>query len=103
MVKEINEAEFEELLSSGRTFVCDFWASWCGPCRMLAPVMEEVSKSFPNAEFVKVNVDENENLAARYNVMSIPYVAVFEGGKLTAQNVGFMPEEEMKDFLSANI
>ena len=54
-------------------------------------------------EFVKVNVDENENLAARYNVMSIPDVAVFEGGKLTAQNVGFMPEEEMKDFLSANI
>ncbi len=103
MVKAINQAEFEELLSSGRTFVCDFWAGWCGPCRMLAPVMEEVSKSFPNAEFVKVNVDENENLAARYNVMSIPYVAVFEVGKLTAQNVGFMPEEEMKDFLSANI
>ena len=95
MVKAINQAEFEELLSSGRTFVCDFWASWCGPCRMLAPVMDEVSKSFPNAEFVKVNVDENENLAARYNVMSIPYVAVFEGGKLTAQNVGFIDRKSV--------
>lgn len=103
MVTQINTTEFDELINSGKTVVCDFFATWCGPCRMLAPVMEEVSKSFPNVEFVKVNVDENENLAARYNVMSIPYVAVFEGGKLTAQNVGFMPEEEMKDFLSAYI
>lgn len=103
MVKEVNQKEFEELLNSGKTFVCDFWASWCGPCRMLAPVMEEVSKCFKNAEFVKVNVDENEELAARYNVMSIPFVAVFEGGDMKAQTVGYMPEEEMKDFLQATI
>lgn len=103
MVEQVNKEKFDELLKGDKPVVCDFFATWCGPCRMLAPVMEEVSKSFPNVEFVKVNVDENENLAARYNVMSIPYVAVFEGGKLTAQNVGFMPEEEMKDFLSANI
>ena len=103
MVKEVNQAEFDELLNSGKTLVCDFWASWCGPCRMLAPVMEEVSKNFPEAEFVKVNVDENEELAARYRVMSIPLVAVFEGGKMTAQTVGYMPEEEMNDFLSTAI
>ena len=103
MVKEVNQAQFEELLNSGKTFVCDFWASWCGPCRMLAPVMEEVSKCYKNAEFVKVNVDENEALAARYGVMSIPYVAVFEGGELKAQTVGYMPEEEMKEFLNENL
>ncbi len=103
MVKEVDKVEFDELLNSGKTLVCDFWASWCGPCRMLAPVMEEVSKDFLDAQFVKVNVDENEELASRYNVMSIPYVAVFEGGKMIAQTVGYMPEEEMKDFLNTVI
>lgn len=103
MVKEVNQAEFEELLSSGRTFVCDFWASWCGPCRMLAPVMEEVSECFADAEFVKVNVDENGELAARYGVMSIPFVAVFKDGEMTAKSVGYLPEEEMEAFLNGNL
>lgn len=103
MVKEVNQAEFDELLNAGKTLVCDFWASWCGPCRMLAPVMEDVSECFADAEFVKVNVDENEGLAARYGVMSIPFVAVFKGGKLTAKSVGYMPEEEMKEFLDAKL
>ncbi len=103
MVKAVNQAEFEELLASGKTVVCDFWASWCGPCRMLAPVMEEVSKCFPSAEFVKVNVDENGELASRYGVMSIPFVAVFEGGEMTAKSVGYMPEDAMKEFLNENL
>lgn len=103
MVKEVNGAQFEELLQSGKTLVCDFWASWCGPCRMLAPVMEEVSNCFADAEFIKVNVDENEELAARYNVMSIPFVAIFEAGDLKARSVGYLPEEEMKEFLNENL
>lgn len=103
MVKEVNQIEFNELLDSGKTFVCDFWASWCGPCRMLAPVMEEVSECFADAQFVKVNVDENEELAMRYNVMSIPFVAVFKDGKLTATSVGYMPEDGMKEFLNENL
>ena len=103
MVKAVNQSEFEELLESGKTIVCDFWASWCGPCRMLAPVMEEVSGCFSDAEFIKVNVDENGELASRYGVMSIPFVAVFKGGEMTATSVGYMPEEEMKEFLNANL
>ena len=103
MVKEVNQAQFDELLSSGKTLVCDFWASWCGPCRMLAPVMEEVSECFAEAEFVKVNVDENEELAARYGVMSIPFVAIFEDGKMKASSVGYLPEEAMKEFLDMNL
>ena len=103
MVKEVNQAEFDELVSSGKTVVCDFWASWCGPCRMLAPVMEAVSEEFTEAEFVKVNVDDEEELAARYGVMSIPFVAIFECGKLKAKSVGYLPEENMKEFLNSNL
>ena len=103
MVKEVNQMQFDELLNSGRTFVCDFWASWCGPCRMLAPVMEEVSEDFTEAEFVKVNVDDNEELAVRYGVMSIPFVAIFEGGKMKARSVGYLPAEQMKEFLDNNL
>ena len=103
MVKEVNQNEFDELLASGKTFVCDFWASWCGPCRMLAPVMEEVSEEFTEAEFVKVNVDDNEELASRYGVMSIPFVAIFENGKMKARSVGYLPAEQMKEFLNSNL
>ena len=103
MVKAVDQAEFDELLASGKTLVCDFWASWCGPCRMLAPVMEAVSEEFTEAEFIKVNVDENDELAARYGVMSIPFVAIFENGKLKARSVGYLPEESMKEFLDANL
>ena len=103
MVKAVNKTEFDELLNSGKTIVCDFWASWCGPCRMLAPVMEAVSKEFTEAEFIKVNVDDEEELAARYGVMSIPFVAIFVGGKLKARSVGYLPEEQMKEFLNLNL
>lgn len=103
MVREVNQAGFDEMLNAGKTFVCDFWASWCGPCRMLAPVMEEVSECYADVEFVKVNVDENGDLAARYNVMSIPFVAVFEGGRMKATSVGYMPESSMKEFLDENL
>ena len=103
MVQEVNQEQFDELLASGKTLVCDFWASWCGPCRMLAPVMEEVSEEFTEAEFVKVNVDDNEELASRYGVMSIPFVAIFENGKMKARSVGYLPAEQMKEFLNLNL
>ena len=103
MVKAVNQTEFDELLYSGKTIVCDFWASWCGPCRMLAPVMEAVSEEFTEAEFIKVNVDDEEELAARYGVMSIPFVAIFVGGKLKTRSVGYLPEEQMKEFLNLNL
>ena len=103
MVKEVNQAEFDELLQSGKPLVCDFWAVWCGPCRMLAPVMEKVSEEFPEAVFVKVNVDANDELAERYNIMSIPFVAIFEDGHMKAKSVGYLPAESMKEFLNSNL
>lgn len=103
MVKKINKDEFDELLKGEKPVVCDFFATWCGPCKMLSPVMDKVSDKFGNAEFVKVDIDENMELAARYGVMSIPYVAVFDKGELIAKTLGYMTEEEASDFLTENI
>ena len=104
MVKEISGRELEELVDAGETVVCDFWASWCGPCRMLGPVMETLSEEFEGrAKFVKVNVDDNGDLAASLGIFSIPDVYVFEGGDVKTHNLGYLPEELMREFLNENI
>ena len=78
-MKVINTAEFEELIKEGISFV-DFFADWCGPCKMLGPVLEEVSAEYPDIEFAKVNVDENMDLAEKYGIMSIPQIFMFKDG-----------------------
>lgn len=104
MVKQINTAQFDELLKGEKPVVCDFFATWCGPCKMLAPVMEQVSEQYGDkAEFVKVDVDENFELAARYGVMSIPLVAVFKGGEMADKSLGFTPKSGLCQFLDKNI
>lgn len=103
-MKELTGQELDELVSSGKTVVCDFWAPWCGPCRMLGPVLEKLSEEFEGeAEFVKVNVDDNGDLAASLGIFSIPDVYVFEGGQVKTHNLRFLPEEQMREFLKANI
>lgn len=86
--------EQEVLQAEGRILV-DFWADWCGPCRMLSPIIEEIADEHDDIKVCKVNVDEESALAQRYNVMSIPMVVMFENGKITGQTVGYQP----KDFL----
>ena len=104
MVKAIDTAAFRAALEAKKTLVVDFWAEWCGPCRMLAPVMEELSE-VPDlgAEFVKIDVDDNPDLAREYSIMSIPCVMVFKGGKLAAKNIGFVPKAAMQEFIEKNI
>ena len=103
-MEQINTEKFDELLKGDKPVVCDFFATWCGPCKMLAPVMEEVSRELEdNAVFVKVDIDENMELARRYGVMSIPLVAVFKGGEEVAKSLGYTSKDETKEFLEKNL
>ena len=87
-MKIIKSAEFEDTIREGVTFV-DFYADWCGPCKMLAPVLEDVSLQYPDIEFVKVNVDENMDLAERFGIMSIPTVYIFKDGEVIGKTGGY--------------
>lgn len=104
MVNEMTGKALDALVEEGGTVVCDFFASWCGPCRMLSSVLEKLSEEFKErAQFVKVNVDENGDLAASLGIFSIPDVYIFEGGKVKTHNLGYLPEEQMRSFLSENL
>lgn len=100
MVKTFDGAAFRAAMEEKKTLVVDFWATWCGPCRMLAPVMEKLSEEFEGqAEFVKIDVDDNPDLAREYSIMSIPCVMVFKAGALAGKNVGFVPQSAMQEFI----
>lgn len=92
MVKQINSDEFKEAIKEGKVVV-DLFATWCGPCKMLSPVLDEISEEITTTKFYKVDVDDNEDIAREYNVMSIPTVLVFENGKLTNTIVGLKGKE----------
>lgn len=103
-MESINKEKFDELLKGDKPVVCDFYATWCTPCKMLAPVLEEVSKPYADkAVFVKVDIDENAELAVRYGIMSIPLVAVFKDGKEAAKSLGYMSKSEADAFLKENL
>lgn len=89
----------QEVLQSEKPVLLDFWASWCGPCRMLSPVVDEVAEERGDVKVGKVNVDEQPELAGQFGVMSIPTLLVFEQGKLVRQAVGARPKASVLDLL----
>lgn len=96
----VNSKNFEEkVLKSEKTVLVDFWASWCGPCKMLAPVLEQFAAEHPEIDVAKVNVDEEAELAMMYRIASIPTLMVFRDGKKTNQSVGFIDRREMEALL----
>ena len=89
----VTDASFAaDVLQSDKPVLVDFWAEWCGPCRMIAPVLEEIASSQDNLKIVKLNVDENPQTAAAYRVMSIPTMNVYQGGEIVKQIVGAKPK-----------
>lgn len=85
----------EEVLNSDRPVLLDFWASWCGPCRMVSPIVEEIAEERPDIKVGKVNVDEEQDLAAQFGVMSIPTLVVMKQGQFTNQSVGAISKEQI--------
>lgn len=103
MVKVLNEENFEaEVMGEGKAALVDFYADWCGPCKMMAPVVEELSEEYKEkAVFGKVNVDENPSLAQKYGVMSIPTFVVLKDGQVAGKSMGAIDKKELEEKLDA--
>lgn len=104
MIKHINEKEFNmEVLKEEGIVVVDFFATWCGPCKMLAPVLEDVQEEMQNVKIVKVDIDENPNVASEYKVKNIPTIKVFKNGEEITTNVGFLPKGALVEMINKSI
>ena len=98
MVKEIKENEFKEVIKEGKVVV-DCFASWCGPCRMLSPILDSVSEEIKDYKFYKLNVDEAELISEEYGIMTIPTLLVFKDGELVETSVGLKSKDEIINML----
>jgi thioredoxin 1 len=105
MTEKVTDANFEaEVLQAKEPVVVDFWAEWCGPCRMIAPALEEISKELAGkVKITKLNVDENPGVAGKLGIRSIPTLMLFKDGKLAAQKVGAAPKGELSKWITGAI
>ncbi|BBN99389.1 thioredoxin [Sporolactobacillus terrae] len=102
-ISQVNDANFADETSKGLV-LADFWATWCGPCKMMAPVLEEVdSELADNLKIVKLDVDENQATASKYGVMSIPTMFLFKDGEVVDKVVGFQPKEALAERIKQHI
>lgn len=102
MAKIINSQEFDDTIQNG-VVVVDFFATWCGPCKMLAPVVEELSGELDNVNFVKVDIDQSMDLAQKFRIVSVPTLKIFKNGEDVDTLVGFMPKEVLKSKVEAHL
>ena len=104
MAKIATNTSFDELLQSEKLVIVDFWATWCGPCRMLSPLLDEVEEEMADKiEVVKVNVDDADEVAMRFRIMSSPTLLFFKNGAIVDRSVGAMPKSALVDKINANL
>lgn len=102
MIEKIHEEDFaERVLKSENPVLVDFYADWCGPCKMLSPILEQLEDENDEFEFFKINIDENQDIAEQYEVFSIPNVVVFKNGEVAGRSVGFKSADEMQAFIDS--
>lgn len=100
-VIKVDHSNFKETVSeNSKTVILDFWAQWCGPCKMIAPIVDELSDSHPEITFCKVNVDDEPAIAAAYGIVSIPTLIKFKGGKAVDQHIGLASKAVLEDWIS---
>src|SRR5690606_7523844 len=104
-IKQVSSDSFEsDVLKSEAPVLVDYWAEWCGPCKMIAPILDEVSRDYADKlEVAKVNVDENQEIASRYGIRGIPTLMVFRNGDVVATKVGALSKSQLSAFLDSNL
>ena len=104
-VSKVSDSDFEsQVLKSAEPVVVDFWAEWCGPCRMIAPALEEIAGTMNGkVKIVKLNVDENPATAAKYGIMSIPTLMLFKNGELASRQVGAAPKQKLEQWITTSV
>ncbi len=104
-VNKVSDANFEtEVLKSAEPVVVDFWAEWCGPCKMIAPALDEIAGSMEGkVKIVKLNVDENPATAAKYGIMSIPTLMIFKNGEMASRQIGAAPKQKLEQWITSAV
>lgn len=101
-VLKLTKENFDTVKNTDKKVLIDFYAEWCGPCKMVSPIVDELADEHPEFLIAKVNVDEEQSLAAQFGVMSIPTLVVIQNGKILKQSVGAMPKAKILEMLEAN-
>ena len=104
-IKYVSDASFEaDVLKSDKPVLVDFWAEWCGPCKMIAPILDEVSKDYgEKVQIAKINVDENQGVPAKFGIRGIPSLILFKNGAVAAQKVGALSKSQLTAFLDSHL